>query len=837
MTSLDQIAQALAEGGALHELSKYKQFIIYKLVPPEPPEIKWKKLPCDPTTGHTFAKGSDWQKHPEVWVDWFTAYLAALSFGDRYGVGFLFTELDDLFFVDVDGCVNPDGSWSPMALDAMSHFPGCVVELSHSQRGIHIFGTHPALPAHGCRDDAKGLEFYHTGRFVALTGNCLSGSASVPGVEFMQHFINTHLPPADASEMPVDWVDEACEAWDGPEDDAELIEMALRSKRKIDAKQAFDAAILGIATPAPVEFKHLWFADDHADILADRFPGGSDGRAWNGSAADQSFANALAFWTGKNPVRMDRLMRESQMCRAKWDREDYLPNTIEKAIQSCKSVLGGSKAKIATELPVQRALDDVTLGGHRRDGGGKLLMDQMLVEYFADCVYIQELNKIAMPDGSLLDRERFNVVMAGPTFVTRDGDNAKTTDKAWDAFTMNQSFDFPKAHRTCFRPEETGSKLIVTEGQRLFNRYVPIETKRIAGDPGPFLELVEKLLPLKRDRDILITYMASLVRNPGEKFQWWPVLQGTEGNGKTALLQAVEFAVGSRYSFMPNTDQMADSKAKFNGWIEGKLFIGMEEINVGNRRDFIEAFKPWVTNRRMMVEAKGVDQAMIDNRANGMMTTNHRDGLPLTQSSRRYAVFFTAQQSKADKARDGLDAAFFSRFYDWFYGKGTYAAMGPEYGRAVINDYLRTCEIVEAFNPATQCADAPETSSTLDAIRASLGKVEQEIIQAAEQGESGFCGGWISSMAVDKMLEAKRLNLAVNKRREAITSLGYIPHPGLNDGRVNNMVEPDKGKPRLYLKEGHLALNLTSPVEIARAYSEAQKAGSIFTANFEMAQK
>ena len=830
---LDQITVALSPGGALHALTEYNQFVVYKLIPPVAPKTKWQKLPCDPKTGHTFPKGSDWQKNPSTQVDWYTALMAAHDLGDGYGVAFLFTENDPFLFVDVDGCV-VDGQWNQMALDAFRYFPGAALELSHSGTGIHLFAKYSQMPDHGCRKDALGLEFYHTGRFVALTGNCLGdGHAGASGDAYLQSFINTYLPPSTSADAaPIDWVDQACDDWDGPLDDDELIQKMLASKRKV--KAYFGPIDKAPANLESVQFKHLWHASEE---LADFFPGGSDGRAWNGSAADQSFANSLAFWTGKNPVRMERLMWMSELARTKWERSDYLEGTIRKAIAACTAVYGGGKPKLATEVPTARPIEDVTLGGQRRDAGGSLVMDQVLVEYFADHVYIQDLNKIACPDGSLLDQARFNIMKAGPTFSIMDGGKGKTTEKAWDAFTMNLSFDFPKAHETCFRPEVKGNRLIVSEGRRLYNTYVPIDTKRIAGDPGKFLDLLQRLLPVQRDRDILVTYMASLVRNPGAKFQWWPVIQGVEGNGKTALLQAMEFAVGSRYTFMPNTDQLADSKGKFNGWAEGKLFIGMEEINVANRRSFIDAFKPWVTNRRMQVESKGVDQRMIDNRANGMMTTNHKDGLPLTSNDRRYAIFFTAQQTKADKIRDGMSPAYFSDFYDWFYGKNAYEHLGPDYGRAVINDYLRTCDLVAEFDPNTVCQTAPYTSSTMEALAASLGRVEQEIQLAAEQGDQGFCGGWISSMAVDKLLESKRLSLAVNKRREAIMSLGYIPHPALQDGRVNNMVEPDKGKPRLYLREGHLALNLTSPAEVARAYSEAQREGSVFHQNFTAAKK
>lgn len=39
---------------------------------------------------------------------------------------------------------------------------------------------------------------------------------------------------------------------------------------------------------------------------------------------------------------------------------------------------------------------------------------------------------------------------------------------------------------------------------------------------------------------------------------------------------------------------------------------------------------------------------------------------------------------------------------------------------------------------------------------------------------------------------------------------------------MNNPVPPDNGKPRLYLKIGHLSANLTDPAAIAKAYTKAQ---------------
>ena len=40
----------------------------------------------------------------------------------------------------------------------------------------------------------------------------------------------------------------------------------------------------------------------------------------------------LAFWTGPDPARIDRLFRHSGLMREKWERQDYRDRTITKAL-------------------------------------------------------------------------------------------------------------------------------------------------------------------------------------------------------------------------------------------------------------------------------------------------------------------------------------------------------------------------------------------------------------------------------------------------------------------------------------------------------------------------
>ena len=53
-------------------------------------------------------------------------------------------------------------------------------------------------------------------------------------------------------------------------------------------------------------------------------------------------------------------------------------------------------------------------------------------------------------------------------------------------------------------------------------------------------------------------------------------------------------------------------------------------------------------------------------------------------------------------------------------------------------------------------------------------------------------------------------------------SLGYDWHPTLRDGRVNNVITIDAGKPRLFIKNGHIHSNLDTAGKVAQYYAAAQ---------------
>ena len=793
---------------ALSALDAYPQFIAYKLVPKADRPDKMDKVPIDYRTGRMMPRGEDWQADPAYRADFATVQQAVSRFGSGHGVGYLFTPNDPFFFVDIDGCLE-DNQWSALAQDLCRRFAGAAVEVSQSGTGLHIIGQATSVPPHGCRESSLNIELYHEGRFVALTGSGAAGDAGTRHDAALGTLIAQYFPPRVAGQAGGEgWTDGPVPEWNGPENDEELIAKACASRGA--------GALLGNRAT----FDDLWTADP--DALGRAYPDDDKGRAYNASRADAALAAHLAFWTGCDCERIERLMWQSNLAREKWSQENhrtYLSRTIAGAVAGCDAVYtqGTPKAAAPSAPPPEPVEPEARPeSAPEMVEGFQYLAATQQIEYFAGCVYVQDAHRVFTPTGALLRPEQFKATYGGYLFAL-DAANDKTTKNAWEAFVESQAVRYPIAESMTFRPERPSGEMVREDGRLLVNTYVPAKVDRQAGDATPFIEHMHKLLPEDRDRDILMAYMAACVQHAGVKFQWAPLLQGVEGNGKTLLTRCVARAVGMQYCHFPKADQVGNN---FNAWVFRKLFIGIEDVYYpDHRREIIESLKPLITNDEQPIEAKGVDQINAHVCANFMLNSNHRDALRKTRNDRRFAIFYTAQQEKPDLARDGMGGDYFPAIYAWLRGGGY----------AIVADYLATYPIPDELNPATSCQRAPETSSTEQAISLGAGPVEQAILEAIDEGRIGFRGGWVSSMKLDQLLDDMRMARAIphNKRRDLMRNVGYDWHPALRNGRVNNAVSIDNGKPRLFIREEHPDRAIASPAEVAHAYEAAQRGGSL----------
>lgn len=321
---------------ALAHLATYRQFMLYKVVHVAG-EPKPRKLPLHPET----LVATD-AHDPRAWTDAATACARAALLGAPYGVAFSFQPGNGLFFIDIDGALQADGTWSPLAQQMCARFPGAAVEVSQSGTGLHIIARGSA-PPHACKNVPLKIELYTEYRFCALTGVGAVGDASTDHTAALATLVAEYFPLRAGDGISGDeWTTEPRADWRGPEDDAELIRQEL---------QRSSTAKFGGAT-----FQDLW--NCNVDVLSARWPDPLKG--YDASSADAALAWHLLRLTGGNCERTARLMRQSALVREKWERHDYLPRTILSAAARQRDVLqnktGGSAAAPSAQQVPQGAL-------------------------------------------------------------------------------------------------------------------------------------------------------------------------------------------------------------------------------------------------------------------------------------------------------------------------------------------------------------------------------------------------------------------------------------------------------------------------------------------------
>jgi len=97
-------------------------------------------------------------------------------------------------------------------------------------------------------------------------------------------------------------------------------EPAPQAKRPSVAPIASDAELIDKARKAKNGSKFSALFDGDASCYGSQ------------SEADLALCNALAFWCGPDPERIDRMFRSSGLFRAKWERADYARATIDEAL-------------------------------------------------------------------------------------------------------------------------------------------------------------------------------------------------------------------------------------------------------------------------------------------------------------------------------------------------------------------------------------------------------------------------------------------------------------------------------------------------------------------------
>jgi primase-polymerase (primpol)-like protein len=247
------------------------------------------KVPIDVETGG-YARTND----PSTWSTQERA-VAAYWNGTLEGVGY--ARIGDQVFIDGDGCV-VNGRILPWAEEVI-HALNTYAEFSPND-GIHIIAR-GKLPL-GRRQynfgdrPRHGIAFYDGNRYFTATGRCITHTREVLETPALLKVWEKYCGSKTAGETRRE------PRVSVPDDDADerLIQRACRSGDR--------------------RFRRLW-------------TGNREGYA-SPSEADWALLERLAFWTGGDAERMERLFEQSRLARDKWEkRPDYRDRTIERVLE------------------------------------------------------------------------------------------------------------------------------------------------------------------------------------------------------------------------------------------------------------------------------------------------------------------------------------------------------------------------------------------------------------------------------------------------------------------------------------------------------------------------
>ena len=246
------------------------------------------KFLIDVQTGK-FAKIND----PETWTDFNTACEYAKENGG-VALAYALDGNDKIACIDLDGCIDEDGTHSELAQDLLNKCEATYIERSVSGKGLHFFGKTDGTDVRAFSKEGD-LEFYQGGHFMTMTGDAVDASP-------LMNFDRSEVKPL---------LEEKC---------GKQVKWENRGKGEAGLSSLDDQQVLKRATEAKngETFKAYYAGQDLKN---------------NRSNSDMAFMNMLAFWCGHDKDQMLRIFATSGLYRP--DKPNsYYEYTALKAVKS-----------------------------------------------------------------------------------------------------------------------------------------------------------------------------------------------------------------------------------------------------------------------------------------------------------------------------------------------------------------------------------------------------------------------------------------------------------------------------------------------------------------------
>lgn len=280
--------------------------------------VQRNKIPYDPKTGR---KASSMNR-----AHWgsFEEAQTRCEYGDFDGLGFVFSADDDFVFIDLDDCMTEDGELNSFAEEVLKLFPSTYIEISMSEKGLHIVCRGKIYRAIKRND----IEVYSSGRYMAFTGNAISPTE-----------------PQNAQKA----IDVLCKQ----------ITLTEPSKAvKTHSGYTADAVIKTTSAGRTMEDVLAIIQDSRqGEKFNLLYEGKWQGMYESQSQADQAFINIVNHFSDGNDEITKAIFASSKLSeRDKGKRDDYVSMTIQKAKMTATGsrTKGITRSKKLTDTPEKK---------------------------------------------------------------------------------------------------------------------------------------------------------------------------------------------------------------------------------------------------------------------------------------------------------------------------------------------------------------------------------------------------------------------------------------------------------------------------------------------------
>jgi hypothetical protein len=594
-------------------------------------------------------------------------------------------------------------------------------ETSPSGTGIKLF-TRSNLAINGKKGD---VEVYKEGRYFTVTGHQLNGHGSLPSaIQDVGWFVERHFGANEQLSLEVykpplsDW-------------DVERVEIELLPY--IGDIESYDQWLqLGMALHhqgrGSEEWMELWDMVSKETGSYDRKELVGKWDTFSEQKSSGSGAVTLASIIMKVKETKDaNMVKTFDRCRALIEAETDLEQLRTTVVDTIKADLGLdhlSRGALANVLKAK--FRDLGLPISIGDAKGliKPKVHEGVPEWLGDWVYVTHEDRFF----NVTTKRKVSQQGFGAMFNRFCGDDSAAV-LALDLFRI------PTPDKIIYLP--AADDLFELNGVPCVNEYnrnsAPDVPALLSKGDLVAIELVESHLAMilteQNAVEIMVSWMAFNVQNPGVKIRWAPLVKGIEGDGKSFIGNLMMATMGHVNVGIVSPTVLGTG---FTNWAAGRCVNVLEEIRmVGhNRHDVLNTIKPYITNDQVTIHPKGVNEYVAPNTVNYIAFTNHSDALPLEDTDRRWWVQFTPFNSQ-DELIKVANSDYFSRLFD-----------AVKDHAAGLRKWLLDYQLSPLFNPKGQ---APASIAKNQMVSLNTTDDFEAVKNLLEEGGHGFNCNILSS--------------------------------------------------------------------------------------------